>query len=262
VDIGNFTVDTGGIITDLASIMFLTTPPSKEQNKNQSDAIDPLVDRILRLSAAYGRACDLPRVTVSWRLFGDSKKLDQLHAGKDLVTRRAEAALGWFAAHWPDTVEPPAEMIAPARQRQPDHPLCAHPATVSDVPIGSAARERANAPALPPACEPAAPRRPGFRFSGVGWNGSERSRWEREVAGPPKGESRADKVLRRFSWQEEPVGREFATGRGRQRSASTAEPPPPESTGLDGPEPSAETRLAHWRPDPERSDPMKPGDRA
>jgi hypothetical protein len=233
VDIGNFTVDVCGIITDPMSIMPLTSHPPKEQTKNDIRTVDPLVDRILRLSAAYGRACGLPRVTVSWRLFGDSKKLDQLHAGKDLVTRRAEAALAWFAAHWPQGAEPAAGAIEPESQEGPEHPLCARRTTESDVPA---------APAQPP-------RRPGFRFSSVGWNGSERSRWEREISGPPKGESRADLVLRRFSWQDAPSARDPSSARGRLRLAHGIEVLSTEPVAIDGPEPSTRTRLAHRRPD-------------
>jgi len=59
------------------------------------------VDTILRVAAAYEIAAGVSAQTVSWRVFGDSKKLTALRGGADLHTRRAARALAWFQENWP-----------------------------------------------------------------------------------------------------------------------------------------------------------------
>ena len=39
--------------------------------------------------------------TVSYRVFGDTKKLAALRNGADLTTRRFNAAMTWFDENWP-----------------------------------------------------------------------------------------------------------------------------------------------------------------
>lgn len=60
------------------------------------------IDDLLTLADAYGRAERIETTTVSWRVFGDTKKLGALKHGKDIQVKRFEAALQWFSDHWPD----------------------------------------------------------------------------------------------------------------------------------------------------------------
>ncbi|MBI5111329.1 MAG: hypothetical protein HZA68_05055 [Rhodovulum sp.] len=67
------------------------------------------IDQLLLLARAYGAAHGIEMSTVSWRVFGDTKKLGAIAAGGDIQVRRFERALRWFAAHWPaETAWPPA----------------------------------------------------------------------------------------------------------------------------------------------------------
>ena len=74
-----------------------------------------IIESILSLSRAYAKAEKVSLTTVSWRVFGDTKKLRALESGGDLQTKRAASALQWFSdnwparAHWPEGVDrPPA----------------------------------------------------------------------------------------------------------------------------------------------------------
>lgn len=68
------------------------------------------IDLILRLAAVYGEATGLGPSAVSWRVFGDSKKLPALRDGKDIQVRRCERALAWFAENWPEGAAWPADV--------------------------------------------------------------------------------------------------------------------------------------------------------
>jgi hypothetical protein len=59
------------------------------------------ISNIIALADEYGRVEGIESSTVSWRVFGDTKKLDALRNGADLQTRRYAKALDWFAANWP-----------------------------------------------------------------------------------------------------------------------------------------------------------------
>lgn len=60
------------------------------------------IDQLLVVAHAFGEAAELPETTVSWRVFGDTKKLPRLKAGADLQTRRLERAMRWFSTNWPE----------------------------------------------------------------------------------------------------------------------------------------------------------------
>lgn len=60
------------------------------------------IEQILTLARAYASAEGVELSTVSWRVFGDTKKLRALEEGGDLHTRRAAAAMDWFQDNWPD----------------------------------------------------------------------------------------------------------------------------------------------------------------
>lgn len=59
------------------------------------------IDQILKLADAYAAATGVEGTTLSWRVFGDTKKLGAIRSGGDLQTKRFEGALGWFADNWP-----------------------------------------------------------------------------------------------------------------------------------------------------------------
>lgn len=70
-------------------------------------------DSLLRLSRLFAHAHGLELSAVSWRLFGDSKKLRAIEQGADLQTRRLESALGYLSNRWPSSVEWPADIARP-----------------------------------------------------------------------------------------------------------------------------------------------------
>jgi hypothetical protein len=71
------------------------------------------IDDIMLLARRYADAERVETKTVSWRVFGDSKKLDALEAGGDIQTKRSEAAIRWFSENWPEGADWPAEVIRP-----------------------------------------------------------------------------------------------------------------------------------------------------
>lgn len=69
---------------------------------------------ILLLARLYGEATNTPQVTVSSRVFGDSKKLAAMeNHNADLTLRRAAHALQWFSDNWPEGVEWPDDIARP-----------------------------------------------------------------------------------------------------------------------------------------------------
>jgi hypothetical protein len=65
------------------------------------------IDHLLVVADVYKRALGLEDITVSHRLFGDSKKLGALRRGADITVGRFNASMHWFSANWPaDAVWP------------------------------------------------------------------------------------------------------------------------------------------------------------
>jgi hypothetical protein len=65
------------------------------------------IQTLIRLADEYERAAQVPASTLSWRVFGDTKKLTAIRAGKDIQVGRYEKALRWFSENWPaDAVWP------------------------------------------------------------------------------------------------------------------------------------------------------------
>lgn len=90
VSSGKATVDDSGFFTDVSAAM-------------------TIISHILSLADAYQAATGLSDTTLSWRVFGDSKKLASLRDGADLFTGRAARAVEWFSANWPEGATwPPA----------------------------------------------------------------------------------------------------------------------------------------------------------
>lgn len=71
------------------------------------------IDQLLTLARAYGLAAGIKASTVSWRVFGDSKKLADIEAGADIQVRRQERAMRWFAENWPSGAEWPSDVPRP-----------------------------------------------------------------------------------------------------------------------------------------------------
>lgn len=60
---------------------------------------------LIRLADAYKAGAAVPNdSTVSFRVFGDSKKLAQLREGRDITVGRFNLAVAWFRENWPDGI--------------------------------------------------------------------------------------------------------------------------------------------------------------
>lgn len=69
---------------------------------------------LLTVAAEYARAEGVELKTVSWRVFGDGKKLEAIRdRGADLQVRRFEGAMTWFSTHWPETAVWPEGVARP-----------------------------------------------------------------------------------------------------------------------------------------------------
>lgn len=74
------------------------------------------IDKLLRTARVYADLQGLELSTVSWRIFEDTKKLAALEKGADIQVRRAERAMQWFSANWPDGAAWPAEVDRPSQE--------------------------------------------------------------------------------------------------------------------------------------------------
>jgi len=74
------------------------------------------LDHIVTLATAYGSHEGVENSTVSWRVFGDSKKLDAIIGGADLQVTRYERALSWFSANWPEGLDWPLAVPRPSQE--------------------------------------------------------------------------------------------------------------------------------------------------
>lgn len=68
---------------------------------------------ILALADRYLEATGIKEVTLSHRIFGDSKKLTALRDGADITVSRFNTSLEWFSANWPDGADWPSEVYRP-----------------------------------------------------------------------------------------------------------------------------------------------------
>lgn len=78
------------------------------------------IDRFLLLARAYREATGLKTTALSWRLFGDSKKLGAIENGADIQVTRYERALQWFSDNWPSEVWPIDAGPRPPKTSQPE----------------------------------------------------------------------------------------------------------------------------------------------
>lgn len=74
-----------------------------------------LIDR----ADAYKQLCSIAEdSTVSYRVFGDTKKLTALRNGSDITVRRFNTAMRWFDQNWP---EGPASADNPTSNTETSH---------------------------------------------------------------------------------------------------------------------------------------------
>lgn len=72
------------------------------------------IDHLLTLSRIYAAAEGVSLSAVSWRVFGDTKKLPAMEGGADIQVRRYGRAVQWFADNWPNGAEWPPEIERPS----------------------------------------------------------------------------------------------------------------------------------------------------
>lgn len=60
------------------------------------------IAHLIRLADTYLDATGVKEVTLSHRVFGDSKKLTAIRNGADITLGRFNAAIIWFMDNWPE----------------------------------------------------------------------------------------------------------------------------------------------------------------
>lgn len=71
------------------------------------------IEHLCDLARRYGEAEGVEPVTVSWRVFGDSKKLAAIEGGADIQLGRFEKAVRWFSVNWPASAVWPSTLPRP-----------------------------------------------------------------------------------------------------------------------------------------------------
>jgi hypothetical protein len=71
------------------------------------------IAHLLALADEYQRTVSIEDKTLSFRVFGDSKKLAALRAGADITTERFNSAIRWFSANWPEGASWPKRLERP-----------------------------------------------------------------------------------------------------------------------------------------------------
>jgi hypothetical protein len=71
------------------------------------------IAHLLALADEYQRVTSAEDKTLSFRVFGDSKKLSALRGDADITTARFNGAVHWFAANWPEGATWPAAVERP-----------------------------------------------------------------------------------------------------------------------------------------------------
>ncbi len=77
------------------------------------------ISNLLQLADGYERFALVTDTTLSFRVFGDSKKLAALRSGSDITTGRFNAAIGWFSANWPEGLAWPEGIERPELDETP-----------------------------------------------------------------------------------------------------------------------------------------------
>lgn len=76
------------------------------------------IAHLLNLADEYQRVLSVEDKTLSFRVFGDSKKLAALRTDADITTQRFNAAVRWFAENWPDGAAWPDGIDRPPAPKQ------------------------------------------------------------------------------------------------------------------------------------------------
>lgn len=72
------------------------------------------IAHLLALADEYQRVDPVEDKTLSFRVFGDSKKLSALRDEADITTGRFNAAIQWFSVNWPHGADWPIDVPKPA----------------------------------------------------------------------------------------------------------------------------------------------------
>ncbi|TRD03819.1 hypothetical protein FJV76_14385 [Mesorhizobium sp. WSM4303] len=75
------------------------------------------IAHLLSLADRFIGATSIKEVTLSHRVFGDSKKLAAIRSGADITLGRFNGALEWFSTNWPDEAEWPKGIARPETVR-------------------------------------------------------------------------------------------------------------------------------------------------
>ena len=71
------------------------------------------IDHLLKLADRYRQLTGLGQSALSWRVFGDTKKLKALRDGADIQVKRLEKAMQWFSDNWPAQADWPEGVVRP-----------------------------------------------------------------------------------------------------------------------------------------------------
>lgn len=71
------------------------------------------IAHLLALVDAYEAAEKIGDTTLSFRVFGDSKKIAALRDKSDITTSRFNGAVEWFSKNWPPETKWPAHVQRP-----------------------------------------------------------------------------------------------------------------------------------------------------
>ncbi len=75
------------------------------------------IAHLIGLADAYIAATSIKEVTLSHRVFGDSKKLTAIRDGADITVSRFNGAIEWFSANWPEDSPWPENVARPDVER-------------------------------------------------------------------------------------------------------------------------------------------------
>lgn len=75
------------------------------------------IEQLIIVADAYKTATGIDSdTTVSYRVFGDSKKLRALRSNSDITTRRLRSAFTWFSENWPAEASKPEALLNYAQE--------------------------------------------------------------------------------------------------------------------------------------------------
>lgn len=72
------------------------------------------ISHLIGLADAYIAATSVKEVTLSHRVFGDSKKLTAIRDGADITLSRFNGAIEWFLENWPEGADWPVAIPRPS----------------------------------------------------------------------------------------------------------------------------------------------------